>query len=40
MKTIFVVDDSPLIISFLKTTLEGAGYKVNSAADGLRPCRR
>lgn len=34
MKTIFVVDDSPLIISFLKTTLEGAGYKVNSAADG------
>lgn len=34
MKNIMVVDDSPLIVSFLKTTLEGAGYKVSSAADG------
>ena len=34
MKNVFVVDDSPLIVSFLRTTLEGAGYRVQSAADG------
>jgi two-component system chemotaxis response regulator CheY len=34
VKTVFVVDDSPLIVSFLKTTLEGAGFKVDTAADG------
>ena len=36
MKTIFVVDDSPLIISFLKSTLEGSGYRVQSAGDGVQ----
>lgn len=34
MKTVFVVDDSPLIVSFLKATLEGAGFKVETASDG------
>lgn len=36
MKNIFVVDDSPLIIAFLKNKLEGAGFQVQSAADGVQ----
>jgi two-component system chemotaxis response regulator CheY len=36
MKTIFIVDDSPLIITFLRATLEGAGFQVQSAQNGVQ----
>lgn len=36
MKTVLVVDDSALIQIWLKTTLEGAGLKVETASDGAK----
>lgn len=32
---ILVVDDSPTIVEVIKTMLEGAGYEIITAADGL-----
>lgn len=34
MKKILIIDDEPMIRTFLRTTLERAGYEVKEAADG------
>ena len=39
-KTIFVVDDSATILMSVKQTLEMAGYKVETAKDGLEALNR
>jgi two-component system chemotaxis response regulator CheY len=39
-KTIFVVDDSAVMVSSVKQTLEMAGYKVETARDGLEALNR
>lgn len=35
MKTIFIVDDHPPVIRVIRLALEGAGYAVESASNGL-----
>jgi two-component system chemotaxis response regulator CheY len=35
MKTVFLVDDSPTMLMSLCQTLEGAGYEVFTASDGV-----
>ena len=39
-KTIFLIDDSPTILLSVKMTLEKAGYKVETAKDGLEALDR
>jgi two-component system chemotaxis response regulator CheY len=39
-KTIFVIDDSAVMVSSVKQALEMAGYKVESARDGLEALNR
>lgn len=39
-KTIFIVDDSTVMLASVKQTLEMAGYKVETAKDGLEAFNR
>lgn len=39
-KTIFVIDDSAVMVASVKQTLEIAGYKVETARDGLEALNR
>ena len=36
VKTILVVDDSPLVTDMIKTVLENAGYRIQVAYDGVQ----
>ena len=40
MKTIFIVDDSATMVMSLKSSLEIAGFKVETAADGEQAMRK